>query len=68
MSETTRFRGLCGHCGCEVPGGQGVIRRWNGAARRYAPKYARKNAMGVITALHCNACDQIYVNNRRTRK
>lgn len=68
MSETTRYRGLCGHCGCTVEGGQGVIRRWNGAARRYAPKYAAKNAMGVITALHCQPCDTIYTTNRRIKK
>lgn len=67
MSQTTQHPDVCGHCNSVVPAKQGVIRRWNGAARRFAPKYARKNAMGVITAVHCQACDDLYTKKEIKR-
>lgn len=60
MSQTTRYVGLCDMCGCTVPARQGVIRRWNGAARRHAPRHAKLNPEGVLSALHCTACDGNY--------
>lgn len=67
MSQTTKHTGICGHCGCTVSAGTGTIRRWNGAARRHAPRYATKNAMGVITALHCTVCDNLYTKKEIKR-
>lgn len=31
---------------------------WNGAARKYAPKYAIRSAYGVLGACHCVACEK----------
>lgn len=55
--SNNHWPGICNCCKASVPAGQGVLRYWNGAARKYAPKYALRSALGVLHALLCNKCD-----------
>lgn len=36
----------------------GTIRQWNGAARKFAPKYAKRTAFGILHACHCGKCER----------
>ncbi len=58
MSQTNATAVICGRCKNIVPARQGTVRFWNGAARRYAPKYATRSAYGVLGACHCNKCEK----------
>jgi hypothetical protein len=57
--NNNRSPGICNCCKAPVATGCGVIRYWNGAARRHAPKYAKKSPYGIIHALLCATCDDI---------
>lgn len=57
MSQNNQHPGICDKCKHVVVSGAGVIRRWNGAARKHKPPYAKPTAMGVFTALLCAGCD-----------
>jgi hypothetical protein len=62
MSTPNRYPGICNGCGDAVATRCGVIRRWNGAARAHAPKYAKRSHYGVLQALHCSKCDSDWNN------
>jgi hypothetical protein len=55
--KNTRRPGICNCCKQPVAAGLGVIRYWNGAARRRVPKYAQTTPYGVVHALLCEPCD-----------
>lgn len=57
MSLTNRVADICSRCKTLVAAGTGTIRHWNGAARKYAPKYAVRSAFGVLAACHCLKCE-----------
>lgn len=67
MSQPNRFPGICGACQKTVPGGNGVIRRWNGAARAHKPAYAKPSATGTWSALLCDTCDTERTNQHTWR-
>ena len=58
MSQTNRTADICGSCKGLVPTGQGTLRFWNGSARRHAPKYAKRSALGILSACTCVKCEQ----------
>lgn len=58
MSQTNDTASICNRCKSLVPVRQGTIRVWNGAARKYAPKYATRSAYGILGACRCNKCER----------
>jgi hypothetical protein len=58
MSRTNDMQALCDRCRVFVPAGQGTLRFWNGAARKHAPAWAKRNAFGVYNACHCVDCER----------
>ena len=58
MSVTNRRAAICGRCKALVAAGVGTIRHWNGAARRFAPKYAIRSPLGILSACTCPKCEQ----------
>ena len=58
MSQTNSMIAICDCCHESVPPYQGTLRFWNGAARKYAPKHAKRNAFGVLCACHCVKCER----------
>lgn len=58
MSQTNPYPAICGRCKQIVPALQGTVRFWNGAARKYAPPYAARSAIGIFNACHCNKCER----------
>lgn len=67
MSQTNRTADICGACKNIVAAGCGTVRFWNGAARRYAPKYAQRSALGILSACHCTQCDAEHAKRRAVR-
>jgi hypothetical protein len=58
MSQTNRTPTLCNKCKNTIAAGVGTIRFWNGSARKHAPKYARRDAFGVLWATLCPTCEK----------
>jgi len=58
VSTPNRTVDICSRCKTWVPAGTGTIKHYNGAARRYAPKYAMRSAMGMLSLCHCVKCEQ----------
>ena len=59
MSRTNVLPAICDRCHETVPPLQGTIRYWNGAARKHAPRWAKRNAFGVFNACHCGKCEKL---------
>lgn len=58
MSQTNEYPDICGRCKAIVPAGQGTVRFWNGAARKYRPSYAARSAVGIFNVCHCQQCER----------
>jgi len=58
MSKTNVRAAICDSCKTLIAARCGTVRYWNGAARRYAPTYAKRSAFGVLSACHCQKCER----------